>query len=516
MKEIDKYIKEIDKYIENKDYDEALKLCNSVLKDIDSNNTQITFKAGYSCYKLNKYDIAIMYFTKTFQIEKNDRNKAICKYYIGRCYDIYKSFEEALKCFFEAYNLDHSNKYYTLWIGITYAKMSDIYYNNALMYLQMSLGSKDYLVYGYIGYCHFKLKNYDTAIMYLDKSVQLEYNNYMTRYYLGYAYFMILEHNKALYNLNEAIKLKEDEFESWFVLGELYQSIDDDELSKECFKKARILALNCENIEDAFKYLNKLVIVQNYEYLNYLYLGICYIKMGNYKEAMTYLFEYINNINYCVNNADNYLAFYWIGYLFYIQNEYENAIKYFEKSIKLNSNNDAYILLLLGKSYFMLGNNKKALYNLKKSIKLKSDEPQTYELISKVYKKLNQKNKFNLYKQLSNKQEKYYVNVYNDYKNISSNEINEILIQKKFKNNIKNIYNEALGFSFKNIVLDDNYFNAKKLNIYYFINFLFQDITQSDLYNLYSSNTKKLNVLNFYNFNIYNFSYYNKILSKAL
>ena len=89
MKNINKYLQEIDEFINDKNYDDAFTLCNNVLDNIDSNNIEAIFKAGYCCYKLQKYDTAMMNFTKVLYLEKNSRNKAIYKYYIGRCYDIF-------------------------------------------------------------------------------------------------------------------------------------------------------------------------------------------------------------------------------------------------------------------------------------------------------------------------------------------------------------------------------------------------------------------------------------------
>lgn len=51
MKNINKYLQEADEYIKNKNYNDAFSLCSNIM-NIDPNNTEAIFKAGYCCYKL--------------------------------------------------------------------------------------------------------------------------------------------------------------------------------------------------------------------------------------------------------------------------------------------------------------------------------------------------------------------------------------------------------------------------------------------------------------------------------
>ena len=509
MENINKYLHEVDECIKNKNYNDAFSLCNDILS-INPNNIEAMFKAGYCCYRLKKYDISMMHFVKASSLEKFSTNKAIYKYYIGRCYNSLGVYKEALEYFKDAYNLDNNNKYYTLWLGITYSKtaVNDNDYNTALMYLSMSLGSEDYLVYGYIGYCHIQLKNYDKAIMYLNKSVNLKDNDYLSRYYLGNTYFIMQIYDKALEHLSESVKLKDDDFDNWFALGLLYKVIDENTLSDECFEKARNIALNSNDIDEELDCFIKLKDSQNDEYLNYLYLGICYTKLESYKNAVHYLLESIE-INEKYNNENNYLAYYWIGYINYIDSEYEDAIKYFEKSLSLNyEEEENYLVLLwLGDCYFRLGNYKRALFNLKKSIELKDDEADTYKLISELYLKSGKREKYNEY---ISKYKKLIKNS-NIHDNSSKKHHDSKNISTVFENDneIKTIYKEEDSINNSEVY-------SKKTDIYNFINILFQDIEKNDLYNLYSSNTEKKCYIAFNDFNTDNFLSYRNIINNAV
>ena len=187
----------------SKNYNDAFSLCNDILL-INPNNIEAMFKAGYCCYRLKKYDISMMHFIKVSSLEKFSTNKAIYKYYMGRCYDIFNSLEDSLECFKGAYKLDKSNHYYTLWLGITYAKIgaNDYNYNLALLYLYKAFGIEDSLLYKYAGYCHMQLKSYDKAIEFLEKSIFLKEDDYLTRYYLGHTYFSVQIYDKALEHLS--------------------------------------------------------------------------------------------------------------------------------------------------------------------------------------------------------------------------------------------------------------------------------------------------------------------------
>ncbi|MDA0023659.1 tetratricopeptide repeat protein [Brachyspira hyodysenteriae] len=388
--------------------------------------------------------------------------------------------------------------------------VNDNEYNTALMYLSMSLGSEDYLVYGYIGYCHIQLKNYDKAIMYLNKSVNLKDNDYLSRYYLGNTYFIMQVYDKALEHLSESVKLKDNDFDNWFALGLLYKVIDENDLSDECFEKARNIALDNNDIDEELDCFIKLTDSQNDEYLNYLYLGICYAKLESYKNAVHYLLESIE-INEKYSNENNYLAYYWIGYINYVDSEYEDAAKYFEKSLSLNDEEENYLVLLwLGDCYFRLGNYKKALFNLKRSIELKDDEADTYKLISELYLKAGKKEKYNNYISKYKKLIKN-INTYDNNYNYSKGYNNPESISSAFENNNKseNIYQ-------KEEILNNEEIYSKKTDIEHFINLLFQDIEKNDLYNLYSSNTEKKCYIDFNDFNIDNYLSYRNIINNAV
>ena len=103
------------------------------------------------------------------------------------------------------------------------------------------------------------------------------------------------------------------------------------------------------------------------------YAGVCYLKQGNYKDAIEYLKKY--------DNSDKVLAPLALGLIgdCYLQlNERENAVSYYEKATKKNPNDFSTPMLLvkLGMTHEIMGNNAKALevYNT-----LKKEYPNSNE-----------------------------------------------------------------------------------------------------------------------------------------
>jgi tetratricopeptide (TPR) repeat protein len=119
------------------------------------------------------------------------------------------------------------------------------------------------------------------------------------------------------------------------------------------------------------------------------YAGVCYLKQGNYNEAIEYLKKYTND--------DKVLAPMSLGLIgdCYLQlGDQQNAVSYYEKATKKSPNEftTPMFLVKLGMTYEIMGNNAKALEAYKT---LKKDYPQSNEAfeISKNIANLEQKMK---------------------------------------------------------------------------------------------------------------------------
>ena len=103
------------------------------------------------------------------------------------------------------------------------------------------------------------------------------------------------------------------------------------------------------------------------------YTGLCYLKQGNYNQAIEYLKKYTND-----DKILSGLALSLIGDCYLELGDQQNAVAYYEKACKKNPNefNTPMFLYKLGMTYEIIGNNAKALEAYKT---LKKDYPMSNE-----------------------------------------------------------------------------------------------------------------------------------------
>ena len=103
------------------------------------------------------------------------------------------------------------------------------------------------------------------------------------------------------------------------------------------------------------------------------YAGVCYMKQGNYNEAITYLKKYTNDDKILAP-----LALGMIGDCYLELGDQQNAVSYYEKATKKNPNDFSTPMFLVkeGMTYEIMGNYAKALEVYKT---LKKDYPMSNE-----------------------------------------------------------------------------------------------------------------------------------------
>ena len=91
------------------------------------------------------------------------------------------------------------------------------------------------------------------------------------------------------------------------------------------------------------------------------------------------------------------------GNQYHIDNDYNNAILFYEKSLK-NNEDDKYITLrCISKTYFNMNKFDLALQNIKKSLQINRNCFYSWELLSKILLKLDRKNDYHIAINQSNK-----------------------------------------------------------------------------------------------------------------
>jgi len=164
-------------------------------------------------------------------------------------------------------------------------------------------------IYGYLGQLYYSQKKYMQAIEQFEKILNLEPGNADVLYLLGSLYLEVDEQQKSIDLLKRSIAIDPDHDGSLNTLGYIYAEMN-------------------QNLEEAETLVKKALTVspKNGAYLDSL--GWVYFKRGKYQEAIdTFL------------KADELLKdpviYEHLGDVYYKMNQFDDAIKYWEMSLKL-------------------------------------------------------------------------------------------------------------------------------------------------------------------------------------
>ena len=263
------------------------------------------------------------------------------------------------------------------------------------------LKSQKYIYSNDLAVCQYYLKNYDAAIIEMEKAIKsdpdsnlLYYNmaNFYSnkndfinseRYYREYLqmkpkdiealqdYSLILiridSNNvyKSKKIVLEAIELDSSNANSWFYLSNL-NNIEKDYNSAK-INLLKTIKLNPNNINAKYE-LAKLLIIRFNEFKNAeTYLNQILKVDSNYSNALYMLANIYNNTNlynpskaeyllkkyYSVNKKDSYSTNYDLGVMSYNKKDYTAALTFFNKAYS-EKNNSKGLCYLIGNSYYFL------------------------------------------------------------------------------------------------------------------------------------------------------------------
>ncbi len=192
---------------------------------------KIYLKNGVAAYKNGKYKEAVKYFRRVTTENKN--------YYIGLTLVRLEKYEDASA---------HLKSY--LKKATDYALMIQVF-----------------LVLGYI---YAELENFGMAKKYLQKAVELDFNNSKAYAALGFVYYKMQKYNEAIDSLKKAIEIDENNATAHNSLGYIYSDMN-------------------LNIDDAVKEI-EIALNLKPDYAAFLdSMGWIYFKKGDFKEAKKYL-----------------------------------------------------------------------------------------------------------------------------------------------------------------------------------------------------------------------------------
>ncbi len=374
-------------YFDNGKYAYARKWYEKVDEGKLSRNEKerFNFNKGYAYFKIQRFNEAKKYFNR---VQDSREYGAKAKYYLGFIAYEGDNYKEADKLFDEVKDLDQYNK------NLSYFQ-SDMNFKSGnfeeaikegLTQLPKSKPSERSELNKIIGESYFNLGKYQEAIPYLKeyKGRKGKWNN-TDYYYLGYAYYKQGDYQNAISEFNKIVGGRNATAQNaYYHLAESYLKTNQKQQALNAFKNASEMDFEAKIQEDALYNYAKLSydLGNSYEstpkvLLRYMdqypnsefeeeikeLLISSYITSKNYKEAMDLL---ENSRNFADKEVYQKVAFYR-GIELYNENNYNEAITYFDKSLdkQVDPNFAARAIYWKAESDYLLNDFDEALIGFK-------------------------------------------------------------------------------------------------------------------------------------------------------
>ena len=348
-----------------------------------SQKEKFNFNNGYAYFKIQRFNEAKKFLT---QVEESEKYGAQAKYYLGFIAYEGDNYQEADKLFDEVKDLETYNKNLSYFQSDMNFKSGDFEgaIQEGLNQLPNAKPQEKSELNKIIGESYFNLGQYDKAIPYLKeyKGRKGKWNN--TDYYLlGYAHYKQGRYEEAISEFNKIISGENATAQNaYYHLAESYLETDKKQEALNAFKNASEMDFDPKIKEDATynyaklsyeignpyestpnilsRFLETYPNTERRDELNELLIN-SYITSKNYKEAM----DLLENSKALADQSIYQKVAFLRGIELYNENEYEQAITFFDKSLSqpVVPEFKAKSQYWKGESYYLLGDFKNALTN---------------------------------------------------------------------------------------------------------------------------------------------------------
>ncbi|AOW09578.1 tetratricopeptide repeat protein [Flavobacterium gilvum] len=328
------------------------------------------FDKALSLYEDKQYASAQIIFKNVKDAATTEGLQSDCAYYIANCAirTDQENAEELINRFVEEY--PSSRKQNQAYIDVAYYYFDHKEYKEALQWFnkvdESVLKNSDRDKYNFEkGYCYFDSKKTKEAKNYFSKVANSNQYGTQSKYYMGFMAYESDDYAEANKQFDQvATNEKYSEKLSYYKSDMSFKSGD--------FQKAIDLGIKAmpNSTPEEKSELNKII-------------GESYFNLKQYDKAIPYLVGYKGKKGKW-NNTD----FYQLGYAYYVQKDYENAISQFNKIIDGNDFVAQNAYYHLGESYLKSGKKQQALNAFKNAsemnfnLKLQEDASFNYAKLS--------------------------------------------------------------------------------------------------------------------------------------
>lgn len=398
--------------------DKALENYNKALEE-DPYNFNVLCQRGSYYVKVNEYENAKIDFARACDLDIDDA-KDVAYEGLAVCYRAGNDINAAIGCYKKAIDISPDKYYYYYELSCCYFKIED--YKNSVEILEM--GERECSKWPYTehmlilkgDYYFNELEKYEESFEYYSEVVKDKYNKYVYDK-MGKAKMSIGSYEDAIDCFNNIIGREEERHQHIYRVAQCYEGMKiydkalenytraiEEDIDNEVYYNSRgclyaTLRKYQESIYDFEKAATLRDDVVQYKYnlaLSYKEIGSLDKTIELYEKILAaegeneYILltlgklcistENIEKANKCFIkiieiNKDNKEAYYYLGYIRYFENKFEEAIGYINISMDGEENESS--LLLRGRCYLESGEYSSAICDFSKLIE-KSRIPDYY------------------------------------------------------------------------------------------------------------------------------------------
>lgn len=376
----------VDAYENQNDYGKAIEYLDKIIK-LDSTDTDNYFKKGLLLENLKRNDEAIESYKKALIYSPDDKE---IKGRLALLYRYNNQYQKVIDLLEPSLDQYPDNSGFILLVAECYYFLENTARTKELLLPLTNIKSIPWTVFELLGRVELEEKNFEQAISYFKKVLEIDEKNRYGWLFLGFAYSDMGELTKAEETYKSAVELINDDASLWTWLGIVLQRQKKFAESIEPFKKALLLdpkninALSSlpvvleeldlfeqsdEVYEEGIKNIpDNALLLNNFAYS----LAERNIRLPDALEMSQKAIEL---------EPDNAAYLDTIGWIYFKLKEYKNAENFILKSLDLRPNS-AVVLDHLGDVYYNLNDINLAKVFWKKSIEIQPDNKSVLDKIA--------------------------------------------------------------------------------------------------------------------------------------
>jgi len=259
-------------------------------------------------------------------------------------------------------------------------------YDKALEYFirALNLAPGNNVCHSNIGNCYFQKQEYDKAISYFRRAVELNQSDMISFHQLGNCYLQKKDFHNALKVFNDILKI-EPSAQTFNYIGSCHFSLGSYDKAVEFFRKAVELDPGMKAYNDNLqvtmkesKAFGKLSPDKVNKVIELNKLGLSHQNKREYEESISYFKKALKISPQNANLMFN------IGTSYYRLKKFDQAVKYYQLAIKTDPG-EASFHAALGNAWLETGNQDKAVLSYSKALEINPDVPIANKSLGYIY-----------------------------------------------------------------------------------------------------------------------------------